>query len=161
MDSGVWRSVEHSRCERKLYKPASYGKKEQSTQGQATNWRVSWWRRSETASGWRESHPTARQRAYVERAISRWHRERIESILVLTSDRAFSGGVKHSASVWRQSDGGTVWCGLSEVLGSSGVWVMYQKNWNYKNRRICWEKFLKFFWCSAFIVDLIVLSVVK
>ena len=47
---------------------------------------------------------------------------------MLTSDRAFSGGAKHRASVRRQGEGGTVWCGVSEVLGSSGVWVMNQKN---------------------------------
>jgi hypothetical protein len=40
-------------------------------------------------------------------------------ILVLTSDRAFSGAAKNRARVSRQSDSGTGWCGVSEVLGSS------------------------------------------
>jgi hypothetical protein len=42
-------------------------------------------------------------------------------ILVLTSDRAFSGAAKHRASVRRQSESGIVWCGVREVLGSSSV----------------------------------------
>jgi hypothetical protein len=49
-------------------------------------------------------------------------------ILVLTSDRAFGGAAKHRASVRRQGESGTVWCGVSEVLGSSRVKVMNQKN---------------------------------
>jgi len=50
-DSVVWNSIEHSRSETKLYKPASHGKEEQFTQGLATHWGFSSLRRSETASG--------------------------------------------------------------------------------------------------------------
>ena len=58
---------------------------------------------------WRESHPTARQRADGEEAISRRYRgvQRIERILVLTSNRDFIGAAKHRACVRRQSEGGT------------------------------------------------------
>ena len=42
-------------------------------------------------------------------------------ILVFASDRACSGAAKHWTSVQRQSEGGTGYCGVSEVLGSSGV----------------------------------------
>jgi len=44
-----------------------------------------------------------------------------QPILVLTSDRACCGAAKHRASVQRQSESGTGWCGVSEVLGSSVV----------------------------------------
>jgi hypothetical protein len=94
-------------------------------------------------SGWRGSHPTARQRmamvsfswrynwrpadgegAMPRRGSRRRARDsgvHQRQILVLTSDRACSGAAKLRASVPRQSESGTGWCGVSDVLGSSGV----------------------------------------
>jgi hypothetical protein len=42
-------------------------------------------------------------------------------ILVLTGNRACNKAAKHRASVQRQSESETGWCGVSEVLGSSVV----------------------------------------
>jgi len=63
--------------------------------------------------------------------------QQIVRSLVLTSDRACSGLSKHRASVQLQSEGGTAWCGMSEVLGSSVVRAMSLKNRMYENRLIC------------------------
>jgi hypothetical protein len=48
-------------------------------------------------------------------------------ILVLTSDRAFTGTAKPRASVQRESEGETGQSVVSEVLGSSGVKTMGPK----------------------------------
>jgi hypothetical protein len=98
---------------------------------------------SEAVSGWQGSHPTARQQMAMESFSRRysWHpangkgaMPRQDSgritrdsgvhqwpILVLTSDRACSGARKHQVSLPQHSESGTGWCGVSEVLGSSGV----------------------------------------
>ena len=121
----------------------------------------------ETTSEWRGSHLTARERAVGGGAIPRRDSERMarepsqgetasvqrimmESthgeiasvqrivwIPVLTSDRACSGAAKPRSSVRRQSEGVTGQCGVSKVLGSSGVRAMGPKKYMYKNRLIC------------------------
>ena len=51
-------------------------------------------------------------------------------ILVLTSDRARGVGSKQRGSVRRESEGGTAYCVVSEVKGSSGVMVTSTRKWN-------------------------------
>jgi hypothetical protein len=60
-------------------------------------------------------------------------------ILVLTSKRACSAAAKHQASVQQESESGTGWCGVSEVLGLSVVRAVSPKKLMYKCALICTE----------------------
>jgi len=62
----------------------------------------------------RERHGWPKRQAFNWRAV----------FLVFTSDRACGVAAKQRVSVHRQSEDGSAQCGVSEILGSSGVRAM-------------------------------------
>jgi hypothetical protein len=82
-------------------------------------------------------------------------------ILVLTRDRACSGAAKHRASIQRQSESGTGYCGWSEVLGSSVVRAMSPKYRICENRLVCERLISKILLqCALLITALIIVYLV-